>query len=358
MMKRIVPAVLLAMLPTLVFANEKRESRSLSDHNAPVKTSDRKEDREDRFLIRGRIVDENGQPVPGANVAAYPDSLSGKLPMSRSDSQGRFAIPVYKTGRWRIKAHKPEQGYPIMSTFYYPSEESFTQVILNETDPPPFVTVMIGPRSGKLSGRIVDEATGQSIQNAHIGLCRVEAPRFCHRQKAVMRNDQYEVLMPSSPTMVQISADGYEDWYINDKVGDPPKAITVSSNTTLQLDAFLKKAGSSAKSLEAPQLVSPVDGTEFFHYPRLTQLEWLAVPAAVSYTVEVEYCSGEKPAAKTCEDPHPFLGLDTPPTFGIRETSYEFSFLGGQPGRWRVWAIDAEGRPGAKSAWSMFFYRR
>ena len=353
MVKRIVAAVLLAMLQTLVFANGAKESRSLSDHNASVKTS---EDREDRFLIQGRVVDENGQPVLGATVAAYPDSLSGKLPMSMSDSQGRFTIRVYKTGRWRIKAHKPQHGYPLMSTFYYPSEELFPQVILNEIDPPPFVTVMIS-RAGKLSGRIVDEATGQSIQNAHIGLCRVEAPRFCHRQKVVMRNGQYEVLMPSAPTLVQISADGYEDWYINDKVSDPPKAIRVSSNTTFQLDAFLKKAGNSAKSLEAPQLVSPVDGTEFFHYPRLTRLEWLAVPAAVSYTVEVEYCSGEKPALKTCEDPHPFLGLDTPPTFAIRGTSYEFSFLGGQPGRWRVWAIDAEGRPGAKSAWSMFFYR-
>lgn len=355
MVKRIAAAVLLAILPTLVFASGRKESPSNTNHNAPVKTSDK---REDRFLLQGQVIDENGNPVPGADVVAIPDSLQGKLPMSTTDQQGRFSIPVYKTGRWRISAKKYSQGYPTMSLqFYYPNEKAVPEVILNEKDPPPFVTVRFGPRAGKLSGRIVNEATGEPIQNAQIGLCRVDAPRFCYRQNIVALNGQYEVLVPSAPILVQISADGYEDWYVADDTGRP-KPLEVTSNVATELNVFLKKGDHSSSSLEAPQLVSPVDGMEFFHYPRLTRLDWLAVPAAGSYTVEVEFCSGGSPPPTTCKDPHPLLGSDSPPTFGIKGTSYEFSFLGSQPGRWRVWAIDAEGRPGTKSAWSMFFYRR
>jgi hypothetical protein len=52
------------------------------------------------------------------------------------------------------------------------------------------------------------------------------------------------------------------------------------------------------------------------------------------------------------------LPQSTQPQAVIEGTGYEFPFIGAQPGRWRVWGADARGRPGAKSAWSEFFYRR
>jgi len=39
-------------------------------------------------------------------------------------------------------------------------------------------------------------------------------------------------------------------------------------------------------------------------------------------------------------------------------TSYEFRFIGAQPGRWRVWGVDKEDREGFKSAWRNFVYLR
>jgi len=48
---------------------------------------------------------------------------------------------------------------------------------------------------------------------------------------------------------------------------------------------------------------------------------------------------------------------NAPPPSGIEGTKYEFVFPGTQPGRWRVWAVDAKGRPGAKTPWSLFFYK-
>ena len=32
------------------------------------------------------------------------------------------------------------------------------------------------------------------------------------------------------------------------------------------------------------------------------------------------------------------------------------AFVGAQPGRWRVWAVDKEGREGFKSPWRLFVY--
>ena len=348
--KRITAVVLLVILPTVVLAGA---LRSLEYTNARQPSM---EQRQDRFLITGQVVDENSQPVSGANVAAHPDSLHGKLPMATTDNQGRFSIPVYKTGLWTITANKLAQGYPTMSPFYYPVVESIPNVNVKEDESPPFVKVKLS-RAGKLSIRIVNQETGQQIHNAQIGLCRIEAPRFCHRQNIVVRNGQFEVLVPLAPILVQISVAGYEDWYIRDNNDSPPKPLLPSSSETTELNVFLKRGDGTSVSLEAPHPYSPPDGTEFFHYPRLTRLEWLAVPAAETYTVEVEFCLGGYPAQKECKEPRPLMGLKVPPMSGIQGTSYEFSFLGNQPGRWRVWAVDALGRPGRKSDWIMFFYR-
>ena len=347
--KRITAIVLLVILPTVVLAGA---FRSLEYPNAREQSL---EQRQDRFLITGQVVDENGRPVSSANVAAYPESLHGKLPMTTTDNQGRFSIPVYKTGRWTINATKHAHGYPAMLPFYYP-QDSIPSVIVKEDESPPFVKVKV-LRAGKLSVRIVDQETGQPIHNAQIGLCRIDAPRFCHRQNIVVRNGQFEVLAPLAPILVQISAAGYEDWYLTDNNDRRPQPLLTNSTATTELNVSLKKGDSSSASLEAPRPYSPADGTEFFHFPRLTRLEWSAVPAAETYTVEVEYCIGGYPPQRECKDPRPLMGLKVPPMAGIQGTSYEFSFLGNQPGRWRVWAVDALGRPGRKSDWIMFFYR-
>ena len=42
----------------------------------------------------------------------------------------------------------------------------------------------------------------------------------------------------------------------------------------------------------------------------------------------------------------------------LNNTNYTFVFVGAQPGRWRVWAVDAAGRPGRKSPWWEFRFTR
>ncbi len=76
---------------------------------------------------------------------------------------------------------------------------------------------------------------------------------------------------------------------------------------------------------------------------------------AASYTVEVDFCNGRSPT-RECTDPYP-LHRD-PPMAGITATSYTFTFIGAQPGRWRVFAVDSLGRPGFKSPWRVFVHER
>jgi hypothetical protein len=105
--------------------------------------------------------------------------------------------------------------------------------------------------------------------------------------------------------------------------------------------------------LRAPQMVSPANGTSFSNYPRRTTLAWRAVPGAASYTVEVD-CYQCCQTNKWCTD----VGQTWKEAPGLTSTSYSFDFVGAQPGRWRVWAVDTQGRPGPKSEWWEFRYTR
>jgi hypothetical protein len=80
-------------------------------------------------------------------------------------------------------------------------------------------------------------------------------------------------------------------------------------------------------------------------------LEWQPVEGAAFYKVEVDFCYGLVKSLRECLDPQP----NKLPTI-VQDTNYEFLFVGAQPGRWRVWAIDQNGKEGFKSPWWTFFH--
>jgi hypothetical protein len=102
--------------------------------------------------------------------------------------------------------------------------------------------------------------------------------------------------------------------------------------------------------LPAPILMSPKDGSVFDHFPRKMKLQWDKVPGATSYVVQVDIRSvggTEKPYWSTDKGLTYLQQTVSDPTFA-------FEFAGAQPGRWRVWAIDAHGFEGPKSDWYIF----
>lgn len=103
------------------------------------------------------------------------------------------------------------------------------------------------------------------------------------------------------------------------------------------------------KGLSAPKPITPADGTVFHHYPRETLLQWEAVPGAESYCIETDFSSSGKWRS---ESGRPSI------VKGVETTYYALYFVGAQPGRWRVWAVGAEGQEGPQSQWREFRYTR
>ena len=141
-------------------------------------------------------------------------------------------------------------------------------------------------------------------------------------------------------------------------IADCDAALRVNSRNTWAIsrksDAqkILSPAVSSppAGSLTAPKLLSPEPGAVFDHYPRQTTLVWSEVPGAATYQVEWDY---QSEGVWTMEARGgEFPGLPT------KQPVFNFQFVGAQPGRWRVWAVDAAGAPGPKSEWREFRYTK
>jgi hypothetical protein len=102
-----------------------------------------------------------------------------------------------------------------------------------------------------------------------------------------------------------------------------------------------------------PQMATPIQTNPypdeaFQHYPRQITLSWKMVPAAVGYKVEIAYCLADK---VTCWN-------YTPVTItGALKSYYTFSFVGAQPGKWRVTTLGAPTyRDSTPSAWRWFSF--
>lgn len=112
------------------------------------------------------------------------------------------------------------------------------------------------------------------------------------------------------------------------------------------------EAPTAAGPLPAPVPLFPPDGTVLSVYPRSTTLTWDPVPGAAGYNVEIQYQdvrNGEW---------HSEAGQWNPSVSAITSTTHTFNFIGAQPGRWRIIAVDRAGAESAPSDWLIFEYTR
>lgn len=109
----------------------------------------------------------------------------------------------------------------------------------------------------------------------------------------------------------------------------------------------------SMAQLNAPQIISPKNNSTFSHYPRALKLRWRPVSNAASYNVEID-CMHCCAAKKWCAD----VGRKFKQINALNSTFYKFSFVGSQPGRWRVQAVDKNGKAGKQSQWYNFKFTR
>jgi hypothetical protein len=134
-----------------------------------------------------------------------------------------------------------------------------------------------------------------------------------------------------------------------DKIFPSPPTPTTTSSTAAPSPGATQPHG----PLAAPVQLSPKPGSIFSEFPRTTELVWDVVPGASSYTLEID-CFQCCKAGRWCTE----VGANWKFVPGLSTTTYSFDWVGAQPGRWRVWAIDDSGRPGQKSNWSEFEYTK
>src|SRR5687767_13774807 len=100
-------------------------------------------------------------------------------------------------------------------------------------------------------------------------------------------------------------------------------------------------------------------GSECWHTPhaRVMTVEWRGFHKSVKYTVGVQICEPEVLTGGICRKTYSLLQWQQAPGSGIAGTTYQLAIPRTQPGLWRVWPADEDGKPGATTPWMFFFYK-
>lgn len=329
------------------------------------------------YTINGELRDDAGQLFAGARVCAL--QTTGKIVNVRdrvcaeSDGQGKFAIKLSQAGNYQIVADKVSEGYmPSYLPFYRDPNAPIPEITVSTENPNASVSVKLVPKSGLITGKVIDEATDLPVENFVVWTW--QARDVNARTHAVVRGQsgRFRIYAPNVPFRMRVVADGYEDWVMGGGIlvslagaKRGPGSMLVRTAGNAQFAVYLKRKNPApidpapdATRLPAPIQLAPQDNQVFDVFPRNTKFEWNPVAGAASYALEVESClrpSTEEqkrlPDDGECTNPSPYEEK-----YGLLETSYQLFFKGAQPGRWRVWAIDQNHKPGLKSPWRRFTY--
>lgn len=327
------------------------------------------------YIIAGQVNDNVGKAVWGVRVCAFAEDFDQNkpnvpIPCALSDERGQFTITVDKASKYKLFYDYTARGFVSNRLpFFQQPSAPIPEVLVNDAHVQAWVTLSMLPKNGLLVGKSVDTKTGLPVESINFIMCHAANPEICWRTSAKSSDGDFSIPAPHVPFTFKIKAEGFDEW-LGPNGEARATAISVAPETKAELAVFLKrseaaegkKISDSEKQpglhLPAPNQLSPAKDVVFDHYPRLTKLEWSPVEGAVSYTVEVDYCAGGVRNSPGCTNPQPLFLRNNPPTAGIVNPTYEFTFVGAQAGRWRVWAVDKEGREGFKSPWRRFVYLR
>jgi hypothetical protein len=325
--------------------------------------------------VTGRVV-WNGIPVPNAGVQLRQAGSSQSLPVLASTvsaADGTFTIEKPLTGRLAIYALAP-------TTDYWPFQIYRETIIAGQSK-------NVGDLAIAKKMQLLSPANGASLATTTPTLQWTAFPGTA-RYDVSVRNDatsQQVFLHSTQGTQVTLlpalqGGQKYE-WTVQaynssgQRIAWSVWTITTSPNPNLDLhqpslmpegqetvqpipsvrgpiDSQASRAASSTLPPGTPRLLTPADGSVFDTFPRTTAVSWTAVPGAVEYRVEVDFSSSGEWASESPRHPIP------PRSYSSKTTSISFDFVGAQPGRWRVSAIDRGGRSSEPSPWWSFRYTR
>lgn len=197
-------------------------------------------------VIRGMIVDVNGQPVEGVYVTAYPADapFRGAGAQAWTDSAGRFSIRTTRWARYRLFTSKEDDGYAD-STMGIHSQIEVPVVEVTALAPIATVTVHLGPKAAVISGSVTDATTGKLIPSPTLHLWRWtdgvdRTSEFVH--DTATNDGHYRFLVPPNKEVgLAFSAPGYQTWtYCGDSGGDTPFPLNLPPEAKKTIDVKLQ----------------------------------------------------------------------------------------------------------------------
>jgi len=225
-MKRIGAAT--ALLATVVPALHAQQA------NKPPSTSPD----EDKGVIQGTVIYEDGNPVKGATVYAGPMGrpIIGIVPHTTTSESGHFKITHLWLGKYAVGAEKLDEDYTNMTDQFY-SNGKFKTVVLTSQHSAASVNIRLGPKAGVLVGTVVDAVTNAPL-NPCVEFRRAKNPwNFLSGTGLV--NAKYRVLVPSDTDVVmRVWYGGHKSWYYpgtTDKAQSRPVNLKPGEETKIDI---------------------------------------------------------------------------------------------------------------------------
>src|ERR1700747_2259237 len=168
---------------------------------------------EDKGVIQGTAIYEDGRPVKDATVYAQPMGrpMIGIVPHTTTDEGGHFSVSHLWLGKYAVGAEKLDEDYANMTSQFY-SDGKFETVVLTSSHPAASVSIRLGPKAGVLVGTVVDAVTNAPL-NACAEFRRAKNPgNFLSGTGLV--NAKYRVLVPSdTDVLIKVWYGGHKSWY-------------------------------------------------------------------------------------------------------------------------------------------------
>ncbi len=181
--------------------------------------------------VSGRVLDEHGVPVAGAQISILPleVGLSGGMPAAKTDEAGRYTLVVPPYGKARFCAIKESQGYPDTQLLLFVSGAETMPEVELISGAQLEVDIHLGAPDGILSATVVDAKTGNAVRNATLLLRRSDWITAFHRT-TLPANGQFSFALPPAPIQISVMAPGYKTWVYKDQQTDMSGLVLARSS--------------------------------------------------------------------------------------------------------------------------------
>ena len=195
-------------------------------------------------VISGTVVNQEGLAIARADVLAGSTRGSrGMPPHTITDARGNFTIAGLEPGMYFMEARKESEGYASnRDLFASDGLAEIPQIALLKDQVVSGVIVRFGPKSARLTGKVIDAKTRKPIELADITLRRADNPEYFTAigLDDPKTNSRFRVLVPPLPFTIEVKSSGYEDWtYSNDGSGKHMDALQLASGARKDLTIAL-----------------------------------------------------------------------------------------------------------------------